>query len=277
MRGPSDPAASGPVSVRAGVDPSTDPAVSGRGFGPPGSGGPSDPAVEVRDLHVSRGGVEILNGIDLTLRRGRFLGVIGPNGGGKTTLLRTLTGLEKVDRGEVSVLGLPPGRSRELGFLPQAPTFDFRFPALVREVIEMGQPSGVGKAGRHRVDRVLEDLDLTELAQTHAGVLSGGERQRLFLARALVREPRLLLLDEPTLGVDAKVLDSFLHLLVRIRAERELTVMMVSHDFSVVSTHADEVVCVAGRVHFCGSPTALDEGLLAEAYGVHKLFLEHRH
>jgi zinc transport system ATP-binding protein len=92
-----------------------------------------------------------------------------------------------------------------------------------------------------------------------------------------VREPRLLLLDEPTLGVDARALDSFLHLLVRIRAERELTVMMVSHDFSVVSTHADEVVCVAGKIHFCGSPSALDEGLLAEAYGVHKLFLEHRH
>ncbi len=259
------------------MDRAADPTVSGRGFGPAGSDGAADLAVEVRDLHVARGGVEILNGIDLTLQRGRFLGIIGPNGGGKTTLLRTLTGLEKFDRGTVRVLGLPPGRSRALGFLPQAPSFDFRFPALVREVVAMGLPPGSGKAGKLRVDQVIEDLGLASLANTHAGVLSGGERQRLFLSRALVREPRLLLLDEPTLGVDARALDSFLHLLVRIRAERELTVMMVSHDFSVVSTHADEVVCVAGKIHFCGSPSALDEGLLAEAYGVHKLFLEHRH
>ncbi len=237
----------------------------------------SDPAVEVRDLFLSRGGTEILQGIDLTLHRGRFLGIIGPNGGGKTTLLRTLIGLEKSDRGTVRVLGLPPGRSRAVGFVPQSPTFDFRFPVLVREVVAMGLPGGAGPAGRQRVDRVLEELGLTALAQTHAGVLSGGERQRLFLARALVREPSLLLLDEPTLGVDAMALDGFLHVLERIRAERELTVMMVSHDFSVVSTHADEVVCVAGRIHFCGSPSAIDEGLLAEAYGVHNLFMEHRH
>jgi zinc transport system ATP-binding protein len=237
----------------------------------------ADHAVEVRGLHVVRGGVAILQGIDLTLERGRFLGVIGPNGGGKTTLLRALVGLEKADSGTIRVLGLPPGRSRAVGFLPQAPSFDFRFPALVREVVAMGLPPRSGPAGKRRVERVIEELGLTAFARTHAGVLSGGERQRLFLARALVREPRLLLLDEPTLGVDAMALDSFLHLLEKIRSERELTVMMVSHDFSVVSTHADEVICVAGKTHFCGSPSDLDKGLLAEAYGVHTLFLEHRH
>jgi zinc transport system ATP-binding protein len=249
--------------------------IHGKGFGP--AGGATEPAVEVRDLHITRGGVEILHGIDFTLQRGRFLGIIGPNGGGKTTLLRALTGLERSDRGTIRVLGMPPGRSRAVGFLPQAPTFDFRFPALVRDVVAMGLPPGAGRAGKQRVDSVIEELGLAALSRTHAGVLSGGERQRLFLARALVREPQLILLDEPTLGVDARALDSFLHLLVKIRAERELTVMMVSHDFSVVSTHADEVLCVAGRIHFCGSPKALDEGLLAEAYGVHTLFLEHRH
>jgi zinc transport system ATP-binding protein len=237
----------------------------------------SKAAIEIHDLRLSRGGVSILDGIDLTVEAGLFLGIIGPNGGGKTTLLRALIGLEKCDSGEIRVLGLPPGRSREIGYLPQAPTFDFRYPARVRDVVEMGLPRGAGKEGRERIDAVLADLGLMDLSREPAGVLSGGERQRLFLARALVRRPRLLLLDEPTLGVDARSLDAFLHVLERIRAERELTVLMVSHDFTVVSTHADVVACLAHKVHFCGSPQDLDEGKLAESYGVHKLFLEHRH
>lgn len=237
----------------------------------------AEAAVEIRGLTLSRGSVSILDGIDLTVSSGRFVGVIGPNGGGKTTLLRALIGLEKADAGEIRVLGLPPGKSREIGYLPQAPTFDFRYPARVRDVVEMALPRGAGAEGRQRVSDVLRDLGLVALEREPAGVLSGGERQRLFLARALIRRPRLLLLDEPTLGVDARSLDAFLHVLERIRAERELTVLMVSHDFSVVSTHADEVACLAHRIHFCGSPKDLDEGKLAESYGVHKLFLEHRH
>lgn len=237
----------------------------------------AEAAVEIRGLTLSRGSVSILDGIDLTVSSGRFVGVIGPNGGGKTTLLRALIGLEKADAGEIRVLGLPPGKSREIGYLPQAPTFDFRYPARVRDVVEMALPRGAGAEGRQRVSDVLRDLGLAALEREPAGVLSGGERQRLFLARALIRRPRLLLLDEPTLGVDARSLDAFLHVLERIRAERELTVLMVSHDFSVVSTHADEVACLAHRIHFCGSPKDLDEGKLAESYGVHKLFLEHRH
>jgi zinc transport system ATP-binding protein len=237
----------------------------------------AESAVEIRDLRLSRGGVSILDGIDLAVEAGRFIGVIGPNGGGKTTLLRALIGLEKPDSGDIRVLGLPPGQSREVGYLPQAPTFDFRFPARVRDVVEMGLPRGSGREGRARIDAVLEDLGIMDLERQPAGILSGGERQRLFLARALIRRPRLLLLDEPTLGVDARSLDAFLHVLERIRAERELTVLMVSHDFSVVSIHADQVACLAHKIHFCGSPKDLDEGKLAESYGVHKLFLEHRH
>ena len=237
----------------------------------------AEAAIEIHDLRLSRGGVSILDGINLTVGTGRILGIIGPNGGGKTTLLRALIGLEPSDSGEIRVLGLPPGRSREIGYLPQAPTFDFRYPARVRDVVEMGLPRGEGRGGRARIDAVLADLGLMELQKQPAGVLSGGERQRLFLARALVRRPRLLLLDEPTLGVDARSLDAFLHVLERIRGQQELTVLMVSHDFSVVSTHADEVACLAHKIHFCGSPHDLDEGKLAESYGVHNLFLEHRH
>lgn len=234
-------------------------------------------AVEVRGLHVTRGGVPVLSGIDLTVMRGRLLGVLGPNGGGKSTLLRVLVGLQHLDSGVVRVLGKPPGRSREVGYLPQTPTYDSRFPATVRDVVALGLPPQSRKARRHVTERILEQMELTPLADRSVGVLSGGERQRLFLARALVREPRLLLLDEPTLGVDARSLDTFLHLLVRIREERELTVVMVSHDFSVMTTHADEIVCLAGKVHCMRSPADLDEETLTEVFGKHTLFLEHRH
>lgn len=237
----------------------------------------ASPAIEAKGVNVTRGGVNILRDLDLTVPAGRFLGIVGPNGGGKTTLLKCLTGLESPDSGAIRVLGKPPGRSREIGYLPQSPTFDFRFPALVREVVSMGL-GRLPRAERDgRIARVLDDLGLSSRAGRPAGVLSGGERQRLFLARALIREPRLLLLDEPTLGVDAEALDTFLHLLERIRKERELTVVMVSHDFSVVSTHADAVACVARSIHFHGSPRDLTEGRLGEIYGVHTLFLEHRH
>jgi len=236
------------------------------------------PAVEIRGLRIRRGGITILKDVEIVLAPGSFLGVVGPNGGGKTTLVRAMVGLEKVDEGLVRVLGMPPGQSREIGYLPQVPTFDPRFPALVRDVVEMGLPKGSGGAHRkEQVARVLADLGLTPLARKPAGILSGGERQRLFLARALVREPRLLILDEPTLGVDVQGLDTFLHLLESLRIERKLTIVMVSHDFSVVSTHATEVVCLAQRIHFCGAPADLNKEQFAEVFGVHNLFLEHHH
>ncbi len=236
-----------------------------------------DSAVQVRTLSVTRGGIKILASVDLDLPTGHLLGILGPNGGGKTTLLRVLLGLEPADSGSVSVLGEPPGRTRRIGYVPQAPRFDFRFPATVRDLVTLGLPPRSGRDGDARVTAVLEQIGLTPLADRPAGHLSGGEKQRIFLARALVRRPRLLLLDEPTLGIDVGALDRFLHFLSDIRKEQEMSVIMVSHDFSVITTHADEVACLAGRIHFCGSAKDLDQESLTQTFGVHNLFLEHRH
>jgi zinc transport system ATP-binding protein len=234
-------------------------------------------AVEVRSLEVVLGGTTVLQDVSLEVAPGAIFGILGPNGGGKSTLLRVLVGLEKARRGSVRVLGQPPGRSREIGYLPQVPAHDPRFPARLRDVVALGLPSRLRRSGRDRIEAVLDQLGLSSIAEAPVSVLSGGQRQRMFLARALVREPRLLLLDEPTLGVDVQAMDTFLHLLEAIRQERELTVLMVSHDFSVITTHADEVVCVAGKVRYLGSPEDLTEERLTETFGVHNLFLEHRH
>lgn len=238
---------------------------------------PHEVAVRVENVSVTRGDTRILEDVSFEVPAGRFLGVLGPNGGGKSTLLRVLVGLDQADAGRVEVLDLPPGRSREIGYLPQTPVFDARVPIRVREVVALGLPRRAGREGQRKIDAVLDQMELAAIAEKPAGVLSGGERQRLFLARALIREPRLLLLDEPTLGVDARSLDAFLHLLVRLREERGLTILMASHDFSVVSAHAEAVLCIARTLQYHGSRADLAEGHLLATFGLHNLYLEHRH
>jgi zinc transport system ATP-binding protein len=238
---------------------------------------PPEVAIRVAGLSVTRGDTRILEDVSLEVPAGRFLGVLGPNGGGKSTLLRVLVGLDAADAGKVEVLGLPPGRSRDVGYLPQAAVYDLRMPIRVREAVALGLSRRPRRQDQRRIEDVLEQMQLTSIAGKPVGVLSGGERQRMFLARALIREPRLLLLDEPTLGVDARSLDAFLHLLVRLREERGLTILMVSHDFSVVSSHADAVLCLARTVQFHGSGGDLTEAHLLATFGLHNLYLEHRH
>ena len=243
------------------------------------------PVVEIRDVHVSVNRENILQDVNLQIREGTFLGLIGPNGGGKTTLLKTILGLVKPDRGEVRVFGLEPddrhNRGR-VGYLPQRAYADLTFPVSAFDVVLMGRYSRIGiwhrpsDEDRRRTMEKLEAVGMARLKDRPIGYLSGGEQQRVFIARALASEPELLLLDEPTSGVDTTAQQSFYQMLGKLKKEYALTIVLVSHDIGVVPHHTDEVACLNRRIHLHGnSSDGLDAETLGKVYGCEVELLVH--
>lgn len=231
----------------------------------------SSPAVELRGVSFAYGEAPVLLDVDLTVERGEFLGIIGPNGGGKTTLLKLLLGLLRPDAGRVRVLGRAPAAARgSMGYVPQTASFAADLPVPVRDVVLMGR-LGPGlrigrwtEADRAAARRAMERLELTELADRPAGRLSGGQVQRMLIARALAMEPELLLLDEPTSGVDVRMGESLYGLLREMAGE--VAVLLVSHDVGVISREVDTVACLNRRLYYHGSE-ALPRDALEAAYG----------
>lgn len=214
-----------------------------------------------------------LRGVDLEISAGGFVGAVGPSGSGKTTLVRALTGQCRRTAGRVEVFGSPvrSGRvSRHVGYVPQVGTVDPQFPITVSQVALQGfggRWPWHTRAERRAAGELLERLGLSALASRPIGELSGGELQRAFLARALVRGPRLLLLDEPTSGVDLKTRHDVLHLLADLNAAG-VTVLLTTHDLNFVAAHLPRLVCLAGRVVADGPPAeVLRPDVLRATYG----------
>jgi zinc transport system ATP-binding protein len=222
------------------------------------------------------GEVEALRDVSLHIDRGCNLGIIGPNGGGKTTLLKCLLGLLPGYTGSIRIMGLDPTevckRGDVVGYVPQHHDFEPRFPASVRQVIEMGLCGKVGLLGRpsredrQRVDELMEQVGISELAQRPIGDLSGGQRQRAFIARALIAGPKILLLDEPLVGVDLAGQTQFAELIQRLHQDLGLTVMIVSHDLRSIAACCEKVACLARTVHFHDSPEGLTPEILHEVF-----------
>lgn len=218
-------------------------------------------AVRLRGVHVCYGRVVALDGIDLVLDRGSALGIVGPNGSGKSTLLKTVAGLVKPERGTVTVFGCPPKSLRPgtIAYVPQVEAVDWSFPANVEDVVAMGRfprlrvLSLFGKHDRAAVDHAIEALRLGDLRKRHISELSGGQQQRAFVARAIAQEPELLLLDEPTTGVDAAT-EEALRELVRGLVAGGLPVMMTTHDLDRAAEWFDRLVVVDRRVLADGEP-----------------------
>jgi zinc transport system ATP-binding protein len=226
-------------------------------------------AVSLKDVAFAYpGGATVLRDVDLDIASGEFVGIAGPNGGGKTTLVRLALGLERPTRGRALLFGEPAhafrGRSR-LGFLAQRAVVELDAPATVRELVEAGRVARSGIAGRFsRDDRAavaaaIERVGLARHADIPVQRLSGGQQQRAAIAKALAGQPDLLVLDEPTAGVDADAQESFAALLGELHAELGATIVYVSHEFGAVEPFVERLVLVRREIVYDGPPAALPE------------------
>lgn len=217
---------------------------------------------------------DVLVDVDFSVAAGTFTALIGPNGAGKTTLLRLLLGLNRPRSGRITVLGQKPGsRGHRIGYVPQATGVPEGFPLTLEEVVLMGRYPRVGFGRRPKaldraaVREVLGRVKLAELAGRRFSELSGGQQQRALIARALVAEPRLLLLDEPTAGLDPAAQARFYDLCCTLQRTEGLTLIAASHDVEVVVRHADTVLLIDRTVRAMGTPrSVLDSDQLDHVY-----------
>lgn len=237
------------------------------------------PILQVDNVSFAYGTNVILEHITFDLKRGDYVGVIGPNGGGKTTLLRIMLGLLPAKSGQVRLLGQPIARAAgrsQVGYVPQYLANDIRaLPATVAEVVASGS-SLRGKARQAAVKKGLKAAGVAALAARRIGELSGGERQRVLIARALAGDPALLILDEPTSAIDASGQEDFYAFLRKLH-KQGITIVIVSHDVDIVAHEVDTVLCL-NRHLVCHGPAehVVNPQTLARAYGKSAVVL-HQH
>jgi len=241
----------------------------------------ADPAIAVEDLSFSFGGAPALKGVNLQVFAGEFMGLVGPNAGGKSTLLRLILGLLEPQVGRIRVLGLPPREARRrLGYVPQHPSFPRDFPISVDHVALMSR-LGVGPrvgwyraADRAAARKALGEVEAEDLARRRIGTLSGGQLQRVLLARALVGQPEVLILDEPTANIDQRLEGDIFDLLAVLKGR--LTILVVSHDIAFISSYVDRVACL-NRTLICHRTDAVSGDLIRQLYGEDVRSVAHRH
>lgn len=235
-----------------------------------------EPVISCSNLAVILNGKTVLEDINFQIGAGEMTGIIGPNGAGKTTLLRAILGLVPLTRGELKVWGLPAHRLKtvrsQIGYMPQRQLFERRFPLSVGDVVAMGMLTSATMLRRipdlqEQVSAALGKVSMERYLLRPFQDLSGGEQQRVLLARTLVRQSPLLLLDEPNSGLDFPAQRRFLELLRGLQQEHNLTVLLVSHDLVSVAAVADTLICINRIMHLHGRPSeVLQSPGLEEAY-----------
>jgi zinc transport system ATP-binding protein len=235
-------------------------------------------AIDIKDVSVSIKGKEILRNVNISLEEGHFLGIVGPNGGGKTTLVKAILGLVRPDSGSISVFGVPverPGAGNGLfGYLPQHQNIDPNFPATTLDIVLMGRYGNTGffrwpgARDKEKAVNCMSLMGVENLSKMQFSHLSGGQQQRVSIARALAGDPKVLILDEPSTGIDVVGQDDFYHLLKGLQKKMNLTILMVSHDIGTVTTYVDEISCLNTNLYYHGNPLgALSEKVMTSLYG----------
>ena len=245
---------------------------------------PNEPVILLEDVSFAYGGVPVVEGVSFAINEHETACMVGPNGGGKTTLVKLILGALRPDRGQLRVFGLPPKRARlRIGYMPQHIQCDLQFPVTVMDIVLMGRLGGGGLAGlfgwHGRSDRraaldALCDVGMDSFASRPFRALSGGQRQRVLIARALCSHPDLLVLDEPTANVDTLLEARLLDILHELN--RRMTILLVSHDLGFVSGLVRNVICVNRRVLV--HPTSqLTGDAIREIYGADMHMVHHHH
>ncbi|MBV7507504.1 metal ABC transporter ATP-binding protein [Bacillus sp. sid0103] len=246
--------------------------------------------IEIKNLSYRYEKDVVLEDINITIPNGSFLAIVGPNGSGKSTLLKLILGLLKPQKGDIYLFGKEINKFKDwqkIGYVSQkANSFNTGFPATVSEVVESGLTKKIGmfkffnKEHAGKVSEALDAVGMKEFSSRNIGELSGGQQQRVFIARALVSEPSLLILDEPTVGVDAENVSNFYQMLGDLNKSRDITLLLVTHDIGTISDRVSHVACLNKHLHFHGD-THEFEHLRAEdmskAYGHEIHMLDHHH
>ncbi len=219
--------------------------------------------VRTEGLSCSYHSGPVLEDVSIAVQAGDYLGIVGPNGSGKSTLVRALLGLSDISRGSAELFGVPCARFRQwgsIGYLPQhVKLFNPVFPATVAETVALGLlplkrfPRRITRADRRAVERTLDELGIHDLGSRLVGELSGGQQQRVLLARALVNNPELLILDEPTAALDPETRERFYRLVRDINQTRGVTVLLVTHDMGTIGLYASRMLYLDKRVLFFGT------------------------
>jgi ABC-type Mn2+/Zn2+ transport system ATPase subunit len=241
------------------------------------------PLIELVNVSSAYGLTTALENVSLKIWPGQFLAIVGPNGGGKTTLLRTILRMLPVTSGKVFSRGHEMKRSalQRIGYVPQLETIDWNFPITVEEVISMGFFNrqrwfgGRGENDKRKLGDIMERLNLTALAQRHIRELSGGQQQAVFIGRALLGDPELLLLDEPVSGLDMRSRDDVIHFLHEIN-HRGVAIAITAHDLNWVAAHLPWVVCLNRRIIAEGQPQKIfNASVLTETYSGEMVVFNH--
>lgn len=235
-------------------------------------------ALEVHNVCLSIGGHTILDSVSFAIPQGRYVGIVGPNGGGKTTLLKIILGLQRPTSGTTLIFGEPSVNAKKqgrIGYVPQRiAQVDIQFPVTTEEMVWSGRTPAIGVGGwrtkkdKQAIEEAMKRARVLHLRDRLIGTLSGGERQRVFIARSLAANPHLLILDEPTTGVDMGAKEEFYSLLKTLNADLGLTILLVSHDIEVMTSEVAFVLALNQKlICHCESHKFLSEETIERLYG----------
>ena len=247
------------------------------------------PIFDVKNLNFSIRNQNILSNISLEIYSAEYIAIIGPNGGGKTTLIRILLGLDNPTSGEVKIFGKSVKNFKEwhkIGYVPQRATLvDVNFPGTVKDVVNMGRTSQRGlfsvmsPTDKECVRDAMQKMDVYELKDKMVGTLSGGQRQRVMIARALASKPEILILDEPNTGVDMASQKRFYALLKELNSQEKITIVFITHDIGVIADDIARLFTINEKATICNNPKeALSCEEMSELYGIEAhLIHNHKH